>query len=185
MKKYLPSVLISFSLIIPSVFALADYRKPASENPVVFTDFRLEIIRDGIVCDENRLVHLEIWNLGKPHGYYALWTEVYVQPLHDSKKVHLAAVHYQSEHSIEHIDVGPKTFSFRINKFQGLGLTADIVGKRKEGKHDYFIEASALTPIRSAEGIKKVPERWQSTDKDIVLPYREVYFPTRASLGDF
>jgi len=173
MKRYLSIIIVSLCLTIPSVLLATYSRKHGVKLPIL-TSFKLEIIRDGKLSDNKMLVQLEIWELNGT--LCVLWSHVYIAPLHDRKKVFLYPRHLSSlEDSITNVRVGPNGFSFRLEHMKGLGLTADVVVKKREGHSGYSVEASAMD-FRTDVAHGKAPEIWQSTDKVIVLPYKEVFY---------
>lgn len=67
-------------------------------------------------------------------------------------------------------------FSFKI-KFHTMWAvderTVQIIGSKKEGQHGYSVKGMGLwwSDILNSE----VKTEWLSTDKKIVLPYKEVF----------
>lgn len=173
MKRYLSIIIVSLCLTIPSVL-LAKYSRRHGVKLPILTSFKLEIIRDGKLSDNKMLVNLEIWELNDT--LCILWSDVCIAPLHDRKKVFLNPRHFSSlQGSIKNVSVGPNGFSFRLDYAEGHGLTADVVGKKREGQNGYSVKASAMD-FRTDVAHGKAPEIWQSTDKMIVLPYKEVFY---------
>jgi len=172
MKKHLLIACISLlSLIVPSVLVTAENHKYNKDFPVI-TDFKLEVFRGGKLSEKKLLVHLEIWKHN--NQFLVSWSYVHIEPLHNKKKVFLCARHFgTSEGTIENARADKNGFSFRLDYIKGLGLTADVVGEKREGQKGYSVEASVMDFALGTH--KKTAEVWQSTDKVFVLPYKEVY----------
>lgn len=55
----------------------------------------------------------------------------------------------------------------------GAGRTVQVVGNKKDEQDGYDVEATALWWSEILE--RKLKTEWRSTDKKIVLPYKEVF----------
>ena len=183
MKKCILIAIISLvCLLVPSVLVIAKNNNENEKSPlVVVTDFNLEVFREGKLSEKNLLVTLQIWDLGNGNGFSVSWNHVRIEPVHTQKKVYISGQHFSTEEgSIKNVRVHKNGFSFRLDYIGGMGLTADIVGK-EEGKLDgipvYSVKASAMafSIYRTGSDLQKNPEIWRSTDKKIVLPYKEVF----------
>jgi hypothetical protein len=159
--------------MVYSVLVIAKNQAPDIEFPIL-TNFKLEVFREGKLSEKKMLVNLQIWELSD--GFYVSWNHVHIEPLANEKRVLLNPRHFSTlEDSIKNVSVNKNGFSFRLEHLKGHGLTADVVGKKREGQTGYSVEASAIDFIFGPD-LKKTAETWKSTDKLIVLPYQEVYF---------
>ena len=173
-KRILIISIFLVCLIVPSVLVIAKNRTTDIEFPIL-TDFKLEVFREGQLSEKKLLVSLEIWKLD--NSFFVSWNHVYIEPLHDRKKTFLSVRHFSTDgfSSVNNVRVDKDGFSFRLEHAGGKGLTADVVGKKREGQSSYSLEASAIDFILGA-GLKKTAETWKSTDKVIILPYREIFW---------
>lgn len=166
------------SLIFLSVLPFAKTATPR-DRFTLKTHFNMEILDDGRVSDNIMLVELTI--IEQDRGdFYVGWNEVYINPVHEQRTVILKPFHHSTlEGSIKNVTVTRNAFSFVIDlsqQFGGKGRTLQIVGKRKEGSFifdEYDVKGSGLwwSEILN-ESIRK---ELRSTDKKIVLPYKEVF----------
>ncbi len=174
MKKGILITLVSLvCLIVPSVLVIAKNRTTDIEFPIL-TEFKLEVFREGQLSEKKLLVSLEIWKLD--NSFFVEWNHVYIEPLHYRKRTLLSVRHFSTTDgfsSVKNVRVDKDGFSFRLEHAGGKGLTADVVGKKREGQSSYSVKASAIDFILFA-GLKKIAETWKSTDKVIILPYREI-----------
>lgn len=174
MKKYKSAISIFvFCLIVPSMLIIAETLK-TGEKVSIFTHFNMEIIDDGKLTDNQMLADLHIFNYrGRTH---VVWNHVYIDPQHDLKKVILKAQHYSTqEGTISEVVVSKNHFSFKIDVSTALfpGRTVQVVGNRSEDSHKYSIEGTALWWSYILN--RKIKTEWRTTDKKIMLPYKEVF----------
>ena len=175
MKKRILIISISLvCLIVPSVLVIAKNQTTDEDFPR-YIDFKLEVFRAGQLSEKKLLVSMEIWKLD--NGSFVIsWKHIHIEPLHFMKKIFLNSRYFSTGNvlsKIKNVSVYKDSFSFRLEHAEGLGLTADVVGKRKEGQNSYLVEANAIDFVLGADS-KKTAEIWKSTDKAIVLPYREI-----------
>ena len=106
-----------------------------------------------------------------------IWDDVFIRPDHEGKRVCLKAEHNSSaDGSIKDVIVNKDSFSFRIDfsgTFLGAGRTVQVVGNRKEGTYGYSVQGVGLWWSDVLN--RKIKTEWRSTDKKIVLPYKEVF----------
>ena len=155
-----------------SVLVIAKNYEIDTEKTII-TDFKLEVMREGKLSEKVLLVRLIIWKFNNTEECSVSWSHVQIEPVHDRKKVCLSAHQFSTaEGSIKNVIVGKDRFSFRIEYAEGLALLADVVGKKIEGQGNYSVEVNAIVRLNANE---KTTEKWQSTDKTIILPYKEVF----------
>lgn len=170
-KRILIISIFLVCLIIPLSLVIAKNQTTDEDFPR-FIDFKMEVFREGQLSEKKLLVNLEIWKID--NGFLVSWDYVHIEPLHDRKKIFLNARHFSTDDgSIKNVQVGKNGFSFRLEHAGGHGLTADIVGKKREGQGSYSVKANAIDFLLGA-GLKTT-EKWVSTNKKIVLPYKEVF----------
>jgi hypothetical protein len=172
MKKYAWIISIFLvCLIVPSILAIAKNQTTDTTYPIL-TDFKLEVFREGQLSGKILLVDLRIWKLDDGE-FFIEWSHVHIEPFHNHKMVFLKACHFSTgEGSVKNVIIGRDGFSFNLDTLQGRGLIASVVGKKKGESDSYSVEANAIVPL---DVDKKTTEKWVSTDKKIVLPYKEVF----------
>lgn len=158
--------------MISSVFVIAKNEESDIKSPIL-TDFKLEVFREGELSPKMMVVWLETWKV--EDNFHVFWTHVDIVPSRDNKEVGSRARHFSTlEGTIENVKVMRNRLSFRLEHLSGLGLTADVVMKKRDGHSGYSVEASVLDVALEGSEIVKFPERWKSTDKQFVLLYKEV-----------
>jgi len=150
MRKHILVTSISLVfLIVPSILIIAKNQTTDIEFPIL-TSFKLEVFREGKLSEKKMLVNLQIWELSD--GFHVLWDHVHIEPLRNEKRVLLNPRHFSTlEDSIKNVSVNKNGFSFRLEHLKGHGLTADVVGKKREGRSGYSVEASAIDFIFGAD----------------------------------
>lgn len=175
-KRVLILSIFLVCLIVPSVLVIGKSQTTNEDFPM-FINFKLEVLREGQLSGKKLLVSMEIWKLDNDN-FGILWKHVCIEPLHDRKKVFLNSQHFSTDDAlckIKNVSIYKNSFSFRLERAMGRGITADVVGKKREGQNSYSVEASAIDFVLGAYP-KKTAEIWKSTDKSIVLPYSEVFW---------
>ena len=171
-KRILIISIFLVCLIVPLSLVIAQNQTTDEDFPRLI-DFKMEVFREGQLSEKKLLVKLQIWKAD--NSFLVSWDYVHIEPLHDRKKIFLSACHFSTDDgSVKNVSVDKNGFSFRLEYLEGHGLTADIVGKKREGQGSYSVKANAIDFILGA-GLKKTTEKWVSTDKKIVLPYKEVF----------
>lgn len=179
MKKRILVISILFLfLVLPSLLVIAK-STAVGEKFAIETSFKMEIFEDGEISEQKMLVDLTI--IGQDSGgYYVEWNEVYIDPIHEHKVVVLIPVHHSTlDGSIKNVIVTKNGFSFVIDlsrQFLGKGHTLQIVGTKKKGGiiyHKYDVKGSGLW---WSEILKRsIRKELRSTDRKIILPYKEVF----------
>lgn len=175
MKKLIFVVsILSVCLIVPSVLVVAK-NTVAGEKVTIGTSFHMEILDDGKLTENKILAQLRILSDGSK--IYADWNHVYIDPVHETKTVILKAQHFSTlEGSIKNVLISKEGFSFVIDLSLtplGTGRTVQVVGSKKDGQDKYDVEATALWWSEVLK--RKLKTEWRTTDKGIVLPYKEVF----------
>lgn len=177
-KRILIISIFSVCLIVPSVLLIAK-NTAINEKVAIMTSFKMELIDDGKILDSKMLVNLTI--IEQDNGdFYVEWNEVFIKPFHERKVVILKPVHHSTlDGSIKNVIVTKTGFSFVIDlsrQFGGAGRTLQIVGKKKSGGFifdEYDVKGSGLW---WSEILKEsIRKDLRSTDKKIILPYKEVF----------
>lgn len=178
MKKRILIISIFLAcLIVPSVLVIAK-NTTGGENIAIFTSFKMEILNEGKLTENKMLVDLRIVNIDGDNNISVVWKHVYINPVHETKRVILKAQHFSTvSGSIYNVIVNNNNFSFVIDLSGtsfGTGRTVQVVGNKRSGLiTEYDIEATALWWSDILK--KKIKTEWRSTDKKIVLPYKEVF----------
>lgn len=175
MKKYIVTIssvffcLIAFSVLVVAKTATVD------EEVAIRANFHMDILDDGKLTENKILVQLRI--LGDGTKVYADWNHVYIDPVHETKTVILKAQHFSTlEGSIKNVLIRKEGFSFVIDLSLtplGRGRTVQVVGSKKNGQGEYDVEATALWWSEVLK--RKLKTEWRTTDKKVVLPYKEVF----------
>lgn len=173
-KRILIISIFLVCLIFPSVLVIAK-NSSSGEKVAIKTHFHMDILDDGRLTDNKIQVELRIISDGSK--IYADWNHVYIDPVHETKTVILKAQHFSTlEGSISNITVNKRSFSFTIDFSLtplGSGRTVQVVGSKKNKQDGYDVEATALWWSEILN--KKIRTEWRSTDKKIILPYKEVF----------
>jgi hypothetical protein len=161
-------------LIAPAVLVITT-SVAANKRVVLEASFRMDILNDGELSENNILVDLRIFSDGgKTH---VDWNHVYIDPVHETKTVILKAQHFSTlEGSIRNVQASEGHFSFVMDLSLtplGTGRTVQVVGSKGEGQDKYDVRATGLWWSEILK--RKLKIKWRTTDKKIVLPYREVF----------
>jgi hypothetical protein len=176
MKKYYISLIliILFYLIVPPIPIMPESIK-TNEKVSIYTRFNMEIFDDGKLSDCKMIVDLKIYDYS--NEIYVIWDDVFIRPAHELKRVCLKAEHNSTQDgSIKDVRVSKDSFSFKIDftgTFGGAGRTVQVVGKKEEGITAYSLQAVGLWWSDILKSTIKT--EWRSTDKKILLPYKEVF----------
>ena len=136
--------------------------------------FYLESTIDGKTSEWRMIVNLTIF--GTPQEPFIDWHQVSILPEHDKKKVLLRAGHFSNTadmlgSSIKNVLVEKDSFRFQILIDNTQSML--ISGTKNANDSNYSIEGVGFMNIGNKDKINKV--EWHSTDKEFVLPYKEVY----------
>ena len=172
-KRIWITLVLLACLLVSSVIAIAK-NTTDGKNIFISTYLKIEILNDGKLSDNKMLVDLRIINVDGNDDISVDWSHVYINPVHESKKVVLKAQHFSTVNGlIKNVVVNDNNFSFVLyflpTPFTEL-RTMQVVGNKKGGLYD--VEATALwwSDILN----RKIKTEWRTTDKKIVLPYKEV-----------
>jgi hypothetical protein len=167
MKRYL---LLFFLIVCQLILCESVYADKQEKVDTILTQFKLEEIEDGKRTDTSYIVQLSIFDYyGKP---IVNWDFVSILPLHDMKKIVLGPNHRSTTNdTIRDAVVRPDHFSFK------LMLTPErmmqVVGTKKGKGTEYTVEGVGIWWSEILK--RKTKTEWQSTNKTIILPYKEIY----------
>jgi len=180
MKKLILIIFIfSTCLVVPYLLAVTKNTK-VDDKFVISTIFKMDVFDDGEISDNKMLVDLTIIEQDSG-GFYVEWNDVYIRPFHENKVVILKPEHNSTlDGSINNVTVTKTGFSFVIDVSMGVwgeGRTLQIVGMKKHEEglifDKYDVKGSGLW---WSELLKKpIRREFRSTDKKIILPYKEVF----------
>ena len=177
-KRILVISIFSVCLIVPSVLLIAK-SDTVSKQFMLNTHFKMELIEDGEIID--KIMSVELTIVEQDNGsFYVEWNEVFIDPVHERKVVILKPVHHSTlDGSINNVIVTNTGFSFVIDlsrQFLGAGRTLQIVGKKKSGGFIYDKYDVKGSGLWWSELLKRsITKELRTTDKKIILPYKEVF----------
>jgi hypothetical protein len=178
MKKHVPIIFVAFSLLISPLLVFAK-DATGNEKIVITTHFNMEIHDDGKLSGHTMMVDLAIVEQDRG-GFYVEWNEVFISPVHERNAVILKPFHHSTlERSIKNVTVTKTGFSFVIDlsrQFGGEGRILQIIGKWISGRGLFAKYDVKGVGLWWSEILKEsIKREFKSTDKKIVLPYREVF----------
>jgi len=179
MKKNLFAFLCILSFLTIPLFMSLGQNGKRSDKIYINTHFKMDVIEDGKITADKMLIDLKI--LEQDDGsFYVEWNEVYIDPVPEMEVVILKPFHHSTlEGSILNVMAKEEGFAFNIDLSQeafGQDRILQIVGtKISDGfiYDEYNVKGNGLwwSSILD-EPIKK---ELRSTDKKIILPYKEVF----------